>query len=390
MLIATPITMDAPADMVVNPVDGLMDPNPNPPDSPLTMPPASLNPSQGPPAPPPPAPAPAPPRTPQLSQISCHSSIAPQNYAAPPSVTKLDTSRVTRIDQVLDSKRNNWPLWYDSMKNMFEMNDITEYTEGQIRCPDPILDPAGSKVWRQNNAYMKTLINVNIFDNERVHTQGCETAQQMWNNLKTIYKSSDGLVYTDKLQTIFQLRAMETTNIPEHLKTLKKLWDQLSLYNDQLAGDVLFKRIITQSLPHSWNAFTNEYIRGYIDEADRDSAKRVTSQQLISLINQEYNLNESQRCKEVLAQKRSNKNTNTSNANRGASGSCEKKHCNNCRHDNHNDPDCKYKGQTKCSECKRFHDSKECWKNGNKRPWKGKDNVMAQRPLVDLATLGSE
>jgi len=194
------------------------------------------------------------------------------------------------------------------------------------------------------------LINVNISDDKRVHTQGCTTAHQMWNNLKTIYKSSDGLVYTDKLQTIFQLRAVEFTNIPEHLKKLKKHWDQLSLYNDQLAGDVLFKHIITQSLSHSWNTFTNKYIKECINKADRDPVKQVTSQQLIGLINQEYNLNKNQRCKEVSA-KRGEKNGSSSSANRGVSGSCEKKHCNNCGHDNHNDSKCKYKGQTKCSKC---------------------------------------
>jgi len=55
-----------------------------------------------------------------------------------PSVAKLDTARVTRINQMLDSKRNNWPLWYDSIRNMFKMNNVTEYTEGQICCPDPV------------------------------------------------------------------------------------------------------------------------------------------------------------------------------------------------------------------------------------------------------------
>ena len=223
--------MDAPADMVVNPVDGLMDPNPNPPDSPLTMPPASPNPSQGqgpqaphlpaPQQPPAPLQAPAPPQAPYQSQISRRSSglLAPRVPAALPSVAKLDTSRVTRIDQTLDSKRNNWPLWYDSMRNMFEMNDVTEYAEGQIRCPDPARDPVRAKHWRQNNAYVKTLINVNISDDERVHTQGCATAHQIWSNLKTIYKTSNGLVYTDKLQTIFQLWATDRSE--EHTSELQ-------------------------------------------------------------------------------------------------------------------------------------------------------------------------
>lgn len=187
------------------------------------------------------------------------------------------------------------------MRNMFKINNVTKYAEGQIHCPDPTHNPVGVKHWCQNNTYVKMLINVNIFDDERVHTQGCATAHEMWGNLKTIYKMSNSLVYTNKLQTIFQLQATDGTNIPEHLKKLKKLWDKISIYNNQLMSDIFFKQIIAQSLPHSWNSFTNDYICGRIDEADRDPTNRVTSQQLIGFINQEYKLIESQKKKEMLA-----------------------------------------------------------------------------------------
>ena len=177
--------------------------------------------------------------------------VALQVTATVPSIRKLDASRVTKINQVLDSKKNNWLLWYNSMTTMFEMNNIIDYVKGKIRCPNPAHDPTGAKHWHQNNAYTKTLINTNISDEERIHTQGCSTAYKIWTNLKAIYESSNALVYTDKLQMIFQIRATEGSNIPEHLIRLKKHWDQLNIYNDQLVGDVLFKRIIAQLLPHS-------------------------------------------------------------------------------------------------------------------------------------------
>lgn len=115
--------MDPPADMVINLNDGLTDPH-DPEennDSPLSMLPASLNPSQGPSAPAPPvsnacttqAPAtqashaPQALQAPQLTSIPCCSTgpIASQVTMALPSIFKLNTSRVTRIDQTLDSKR---------------------------------------------------------------------------------------------------------------------------------------------------------------------------------------------------------------------------------------------------------------------------------------------
>ena len=262
--------------------------------------------------------------------------VVPQVTVTVPSIRKLNASQVTKIDQVLDSKKNNWPLWYDSITTMFKMNDVIDYVEGKIRCPDLARNPMGAKHWRQNNAYTKTLINTNISDKERIHTQGCSTAHKIWTNLKAIYESSNALMYTDKLQMIFQIRATEGSNIPEHLMRLKKHWDQLNMYNDQLVGDILFKRIIVQLLPHSWNAFTNPYIHRRIDKADKDPAKRITSQQLIGLIIQEYNLNESYRRKDAWTQKKSGKNSlsdrigSSSGGNRGALGSREKRHCSNC------------------------------------------------------------
>lgn len=54
-------------------------------------------------------------------------------------------------------------------------------------------------------------------------------------------------------------------------------------------------------------------------------------------------------------------------------GPCKNKYCNHCGHDNHNNLDCKYKGQTKCPDCDKFHEGQECWKKNNKWSWKGKE-----------------
>ena len=233
--------------------------------------------------------------TPRLSRAPV--AAAPIVPAAVPSVLKISGSRMDKIERVLDSKKNNWPLWSESMLNLFEINEVTEYVEGKVVCPDPALDPLGERNWRHNDAYAKILINKNLSEEERSYTQKCETSHKMWINLKTIYEPSDALDLTDELATLFQMRAIEGSNIPEHLNSLKIQWDRLSfeLFYDQLLGDVFFKRIIAQSLPRSWDAFTNPYVSGPIDEeADKDrfNLKRVTSQLLIGKIKRQYHLNE--------------------------------------------------------------------------------------------------
>ena len=146
--------------------------------------------------------------------------------------------------QCLDRRKNNWPLWHESMMNLFVMNEIKGYIEGKIPCPDKALDPEGAKNWKCNNIFMKQLINENLAETEHSHTQGCVTATEMWISLKVIYKCDDGLVFTDQLQTLFQIRALEGSNILEHLRKLKKQWDQLSPFHDTFMDNLFFKHII--------------------------------------------------------------------------------------------------------------------------------------------------
>jgi len=132
------------------------------------------------------------------------------------------------------------------------LNDIVDFVVSRVLRPNKTRDPVGAKNWRFNNAYAKLCIDNNTAPSEKVHTQGCTTAHKMWENLKSMYESTDYM----------EIRATEGTHIPEHLSKLKKSWDKLTLFSDhnKLMGDAFFKRVIVQSLPRSWNAFTNPFV----------------------------------------------------------------------------------------------------------------------------------
>jgi len=310
---------------------------------------------------------------------------APQNSSAPaasqaamaaPLIMKGGGSGITKIEETLEGKKNNWTTWSKSMMMLFDLNDIVDFIISRVLCPDKARDPVGAKNWRYNNTFAKLCIDNNTAPSEKVHTQGCATSHKMWENLKSMYESTDYMVYTDQLKATLEIRATKGTHIPDHLSKLKKSWDKLTLFSDhnKLMGDTFFKCVIVQSLPRSWNVFTNPFVRGHMDEADKDPKKRVDSQKLIGMIRQEYELIESQKKQDTKAQKQ-NEKSNSSLANRlsessgkrkqgasnGSSSSCEKLHCNHCRRDNHKKKDCKYLGQKKCTDCDRFHKGNKCW-----------------------------
>jgi len=302
----------------------------------------------------PPAPQMAVPVT-QIQQQVYPAPVVSQAVMAVPSIVKGGGSGITKIKETLDNKKNNWLTWSESMMTLFDINDVVEFVVSAVPFPDSVYDPIGAKNWCFNNSFAKICIDNNTAPTEKVYTQSCPTAHKMWTNLRSIYKSEDYMVYMDQLKSLLEIQAVEGTNIPKHLARLKRQWDKLALFSkhNKLMGDAFFKCIIAQSLPRSWNAFTNPYVQGHVDKTDKDPNKRVNSQQLIGLIKQEYKMIKSQKKRDAKAQKQSEKN-NSSLANRlsessnnkkastsnGFSNLCAKKHCKHCGQDNHYKLEC--------------------------------------------------
>ena len=136
---------------------------------------------------------------------------------------------------------------------------------------------------------------------------------------------------------------------------------------------MLFKHVITATLPRSWDHFTKPYIQGCIDKTDRDLNKHVDSQSLIGLIQCEYKSNKSRKSKEASNRKDENGSRNTNvNCNSNNSGSSNGRnnhntnsnlcdHCNYCGKDRHKTHNCYYLEKPKCDECSKFgHKSNDC------------------------------
>ena len=269
--------------------------------------------------------------------------------------------------------------------NSFEVKSIVN---GQLVCPDPVCNPVGMKNWMYNDNYVQMLITANISENIMVHTDGCPTAFNMWQTLRALFKRSPNMDYTEQLHTIFENCAYKGSNIVDHLMKLKSDWNNILIHLNphSLQADALFKHIIASTLLCSWDAFTQPYVQGAIDQADKDLNKHVDSQSLIGMISQEYEVIEN--CK-----KKDSSNTKNNNANANANGNANskvndsrcpphnKKHCNVCGKDSHKTDDCHYKDMDLCNECKKYgHLTKECWgKDRKKHPYKGKEKENNKR-----------
>jgi len=197
---------------------------------------------------------------------------------------------VTNSGKILDNQHKNWSAWSQSMALLFKLFKVQEYVLGKITCLDSNNDPVGAENWGYNDTFAQLLITSNIAPMERVHTNGCPTSNRMWLSLQSMHESISHLILTTHLCTLMNTTVAEDDNIPEHISKLKQCWDQLSLFGDTnyRVSEFLFKRIITSSLPESWDQYTDQFVAGQLDFVDTDPKKNIDNQQFIGILKQEY------------------------------------------------------------------------------------------------------
>lgn len=311
-------------------------------------------------------------------------------------IEKVDAQEgasITRLSEPLNEQ--NWIAWRERMKCVLCLCSVDGYAKGLIALPDVDDDPDGVVNWKFNDNYAQTLIINNITSAEMVHVSQCETAKAMWDSLEAVHDSKGHQTIVSTIRNLFHTSADDNTNISEHLNKLKQYWERINLLNDKdfTISDVLFKVIISSSLPLSWDAFTEPYVGGRKGVVETDPKKLMRSQEFIGILKEEY-----LRC-QTRAQKAESVNQAVSkpslaeriaSSSKGGNG----KPCKHCGRNNHNTNDCIYLGKSKCSTCDKFH-MKECWeKNKGKRKRdeksKGRDKGKKKQKKEEETNEGAE
>ena len=166
------------------------------------------------------------------------------------------------------------------MNLMLKLCGVDSYIQSSVDKPNPDEDPEGAENWAFNDTYAKLLITNNIEVVQMVHVGQCATSQVMWASLVAMHKSKGHQTMISYMRNLFHTTAEEGDNITEHLNKLKQYWEKLNLLgdNDFKISDLLFKIIISSSLPPSWDAFTEAYVGGPLSVTTGDSKRHLNSQ----------------------------------------------------------------------------------------------------------------
>ena len=135
----------------------------------------------------------------------------------------------------------------------------------------------------------------NVENSQLTYISQCPTSQQMWQNLKNIYKLKESGTLTSYLQNFHYFACTgiseapptaisEDMDLPTFLNKLKLNWERINLIEPENISPQQFKEIMIRSLPHSWDAFTDPYNRGCISEVVTNPKKLIMPHEFIGLI----------------------------------------------------------------------------------------------------------
>jgi hypothetical protein len=275
-----------------------------------------------------------------------------------------DCSGIIKLGEPLDE--NNWMAWRVRMKRGLYVSGFEGYAEGTIKRPTNQNDAAN---WDHNDMFAQFIITNNVSTSEIVHIGQCKTAHAMWLSLEAIHESKDHQTIVAIIRNMLHAAAENNTDISEHLTKLKTYWDRIMTFGDDilLNPDLLFKIVISSSLPNSWDAFTEPYVGGRKGIVETDARKLMSSQEFIGTLKEEY-IRRKARADPTESTNLAVAPASQSLANRIGAPTLPNRrmgppmHCQHCGRRNHNTNDCFYLGAPKCDDCGRFgHIAKNCW-----------------------------
>jgi hypothetical protein len=257
--------------------------------------------------------------------------------------------------------------------------------------PDVEADRQGSHNWEFNDRYARGLIINNVTQGVKHHISTCKTAKDMWSSLAAIFESKAHLTLRAYKRNLESLKADEDTDIIKHLDELKIYWERInsSSNKDHHISDFNFKLTIGDSLPSSWDNFTDPYINITTDDPITeytDHRKLVSSQQFMGIIKEEY----LRRVRRKAETQDSNHHANFYITSSNGTPS-KAKHCKHCGRSNHITDDCRWLGFPKCGTCGRFgHESADCPDNKRKAKSQVGDERYPKRSKTYKSNIAEE
>jgi hypothetical protein len=202
-------------------------------------------------------------------------------------VKASESGLVIRLGGNLDEA--NWIVWQAKIRTALETCGMLDYITGNVEHLNFSIDPQGWRNWGSNDTFTCMQIQCNLTDTQMVHVNQCKTALEMWRSLEGMHDNRGHQALIIYMRMLYCLAAEEGNNIIEHLNKMQEGRECINPMGDACfyIPDTTFKLLICQSLPPSWDNYTDAYI-GSQTFASEDPCTSISSQKFIGLLKTEY------------------------------------------------------------------------------------------------------
>jgi len=155
--------------------------------------------------------------------------------------------------------------------------------------------------WEERDLVAQVLIKNNLSDEQMVHCDPdiITTLAQLWQSLRAIHETRGHSAVTAAKRTFYGMCADNDTNIPEHIAKMRRQYNKLSQMGCKIS-DEEYKSVFVMSLPSTWDYFIASY-QGTHTSPEKGK-QGITSQELTSILIDEYNCRVSQTIVPAMSQ----------------------------------------------------------------------------------------
>lgn len=154
--------------------------------------------------------------------------------------------------------RDNFDTWKIQMEALLVKNDMWAYVTGEKRKPPIVTGDVSSataaEAWEKEDRKAKSDIILGISPTELKRIKGCETSNEVWRKLQTIYQSTGPARKATLLKQLTLHRMDDGKDIREHLNLFFDTVDKLGEMEVEINNDLLTIMLL-YSLPPCFENF---------------------------------------------------------------------------------------------------------------------------------------
>lgn len=190
-----------------------------------------------------------------------------------------EKSGFVSIDEKLDE--DSWATWEPTLTDILISRELYEYVTGTTSKP-PDTDKDGQRKWETMDAKARTQITLNLATETKQLTRGLRTSHAIWDRLQSELAPKTISNLSHITQQFHETRLIQPDNLPEHLKKLRKLFNDANDAGAGFAESVLFQRITSSFICDTYDGIIDNASKPTYD--DKGQRKDLTVSELSRML----------------------------------------------------------------------------------------------------------